>query len=86
MSATAVSENTKSPKRYFIVDGLPPIPIAYQPAQAAIASGRTRTRIFGAIKSGELKARKDGKATVIEHEELMRWVRSFPVVTRAKAS
>lgn len=54
--------------------------IAYPPAQAAIAAGRTRTRIFGAIKSGELKAHKDGKATLIEHDELMRWVRSLPVV------
>ena len=62
-----------------------PVPIAYPPAVAAIASGRTRTRIFGAIKSGELVARKDGKATIIEHDELMRWVRTLPVV-RAKAS
>ncbi|MGD0420624.1 MAG: DNA-binding protein [Xanthobacteraceae bacterium] len=56
--------------------------IAYPPAQAAIVSGRTRTRIFGAIKSGELKARKDGKATIIEHEELIRWIKSFPLAQR----
>jgi hypothetical protein len=59
--------------------------IAYTPAQAAIASGRTRTRIFGAIKSGDLVARKDGKATIIEHDELVRWVRTLPII-RAKAS
>jgi hypothetical protein len=63
----------------------PPIPIAYPPALAAIAVGRTRTRIFAAIKSRELQARKDGKATLIEHNELIRWVRSLPVV-QAKAS
>jgi hypothetical protein len=63
----------------------PPIPIAYPPALAAIAVGRTRTRIFAAIKSGELQARKDGKATLLEHDELTRWVRSLPIV-HAKAS
>jgi hypothetical protein len=53
--------------------------IAYTPAGAAMASGRSRTRIFGAIKRGELRARKDGRATLIEHEELCRWIRSLPV-------
>jgi hypothetical protein len=85
MSAATNAENPESPQRFIMADGLRPIPIAYPPAQAAIASGRTRTRIFGAIKSGELKARKDGKATIIEHDELIRWVRSLPVV-QAKAS
>jgi hypothetical protein len=83
MSTTATLETASEPRR-IIRDDPRPVPIAYPPAQAAIASGRTRTRIFGAIKSGELKARKDGKATIIEHEELMRWVRSLPAA-RAKA-
>ena len=84
----SVSTTTESEQARYHVgrEDTRPAPIAYPPAQAAAVSGRTRTRIFGAIKSGELEARKDGKATVIEHEELMRWVRSFPVVTRAKAS
>jgi hypothetical protein len=64
-------------------DDVRPPQIAYPPAQAAIASGRTRTRIFGAIKSGELIARKDGKATIIEHDELVRWIRSLPIIVRA---
>jgi hypothetical protein len=85
MSTAVVSENSEAPQRFIMADGHCPIPIAYTPAQAAIASGRTRTRIFGAIRSGELKARKDGKATLIEHDELIRWVRSLPVV-QAKAA
>jgi hypothetical protein len=85
MSAAVTAETNESPQRFIIADGLRPIPIAYPPAQAAMVSGRTRTRIFGAIKSGELQARKDGKATLIEHDELTRWIRSFPVV-QAKAS
>jgi hypothetical protein len=54
--------------------------ISYSPVHAADTTGRTRSRIFGAIRKGELTARKDGKATVIEHDELVRWVRTFPVV------
>jgi len=57
-------------------------PIAHKPAQAAIASGRPRTRIFGAIKNKELTARKDGKATIIEDDELRRWVKTFPTIGR----
>ncbi len=55
---------------------------AYTPAQAAAATGRNKTRIFNAIKNGELIARKDGKATLLEGEELRRWVRSMPVIQR----
>jgi hypothetical protein len=86
MSGSDTSEPTKeNSDRGVIVDEVKAVPIAYPPALAAAASGRTRTRIFGAIRSGELKARKDGKATLIEHDELIRWVKTFPTV-RAKAS
>jgi hypothetical protein len=84
MSTATNIETTNETQRFIVRDDARPAPIAYPPAQAAVASGRTRTRIFGAIKSGELVARKDGKATIIEHEELMRWVRSLPPV-RARA-
>jgi hypothetical protein len=52
--------------------------IAVTPDEAAIVTGRTRTRIFEALKNGEIAGRKDGKAVVIEISELERWVRSFP--------
>jgi hypothetical protein len=60
--------------------------IAYSPTAAAEVTGRTRTRIFGAIKNKELVARKDGRATLIEHDELCRWVRSLPAIGRKPAS
>ncbi|MEH2569653.1 hypothetical protein V1289_009280 [Bradyrhizobium sp. AZCC 2289] len=82
MSDTTAANSSKP---FLVVTDVTAAPIAYPPATAAVASGRTRTRIFGAIKSGELIARKDGKATIIEHDELMRWVRSLPIV-QAKAS
>jgi hypothetical protein len=57
--------------------------LAVTPARAAELSGRTRTRIFDAIRDGELSARKDGKATLIEIDELRRWIQSMPKCGRA---
>lgn len=57
--------------------------IAYNPKGAAIATGRSRSRIFKAIKDKELTARKDGKATLIEADELERWVKAMPTTGRA---
>jgi hypothetical protein len=57
-------------------------PIAYSPEDAAIATGRSRTRIFKAIRDKELTARKDGRATLLEHNELQRWVRTLPTCGR----
>jgi hypothetical protein len=46
--------------------------------KAAEITDTSRTRIFGAIRDGELTAHKAGKATIIEIDELRRWVRSLP--------
>lgn len=56
--------------------------ISHTPEQAAAVTGRSRSRIFKAIKAEELTARKDGGATIIEDEELRRWVRSLPTIGR----
>lgn len=64
---------------------LPIIPIAYPPALAARATGRSRTRIYKAIGNGELVARKDGRATLIERSELERWVKAMPVLATPEA-
>ena len=53
--------------------------IAYSVEDAGNAVGLSRTRIFEAIKSGELEARKAGRATIIEADELRRWIKSMPV-------
>jgi len=52
--------------------------ISFTPDEAAESTGFSRTRIFQAIRVGELTARKDGKALVIETEELLRWLHSLP--------
>jgi len=53
--------------------------LGFSPDEAAQSAGVSRTRIFEAIRDGALTARKAGKQTVIEPEELRRWVRSLPV-------
>ena len=64
-------------------DNLRPLTqISYTPEQAAVVTGRSRSRIFKAIKDEELTARKDGKATLLEADELRRWVRSLPAIGR----
>jgi hypothetical protein len=63
----------------------PSVPrIALAPDEAALAAGVSRTRIFEAIRKGNLLARGDGKATIIELAELSRWVSSLPA-KRARA-
>lgn len=56
--------------------------LSYSPEDAARASGRSRTRIFMAIRDKELQARKDGRGTFIDHDELLRWIRSFRTIGR----
>ena len=43
-----------------------------------IFRGVTRTRTYEAMRRGELRAKKAGKATIIELEEGKRWIRSLP--------
>ena len=65
-------------------DGLPRFSLT--PDEAAQSTGFSRTRIFQAIRDAELTARKDGKATVIETDELLRWLRSLPTRGRQPES
>lgn len=46
-------------------------------------AGVSRTRIFAAIRNGEMIARKAGRQTIIEADELQRWIRSLPTRCRA---
>ena len=56
--------------------------LAYTTTQAALVVGRSHTRVKLAIRRGELTARKDGRATLIEHTELMRWLAALPTIGR----
>jgi excisionase family DNA binding protein len=60
--------------------------LAYPPAEAAKATGRSKSRIYRAIRAKELMARKDGKATLIERSELERWILAMPTIGRDAAA
>ena len=59
--------------------------VAYTIARAVAVSGRSRSRIFQAIKDGELQARKDGRSTIITDAELRRWINAMPTIGRIGA-
>jgi hypothetical protein len=60
-------------------------PIAYSIKDAPQAVGVSRTRLFEAVRNKELTARKAGRSTIIESDELIRWVKSLPTKGRAMA-
>ena len=66
------------------VSTLTPIAVAIEDAPMAV--GVSRTRIFEAIRNSELLARKAGRSTIIEVDELKRWVSSLPLRTDSPAS
>jgi hypothetical protein len=57
-------------------------PMAYAVEDAPAVAGVSRTRIFAAIRNGEMIARKAGRQTIIEADELQRWIRSLPTRCR----
>lgn len=54
------------------------VKLALSPEQAAEAAGIGRTQLFQLIRSGELKARKCGRRTIILRNELNEWLQSLP--------
>jgi hypothetical protein len=52
--------------------------ISLTPEEAALSTGLARTRIFEAMRAGELIGRGAGKSTIIEFQELQRWIQSLP--------
>src|SRR5262245_45689136 len=54
--------------------------IAYPIEEAAVIAGVARTRMFEAVRTKKITARKAGRATIIEHDELVAYVRSLPTV------
>jgi hypothetical protein len=63
---------------------LAPIAVAIEDAPRIV--GVSRTRIFEAIRNSELSARKAGRSTIIEVDELKRWVSSLPKRVEMPAS
>ena len=58
--------------------------LAYPPAAAAKIAGIGRTRLYEAIRDGDLIARKFGSRTLILDADLRRWLENLPAAqTRA---
>ena len=54
-------------------------PLAYPVEDVPAIAGIPRTKVFEAIRRGQLTARKLGRSTIIEHRELVRFLASLPV-------
>jgi hypothetical protein len=52
--------------------------LAYPIEDVPDITGVPRTKIFGAVKTKQLTARKAGRSTIIEHTELVRYIKSLP--------
>lgn len=57
--------------------------LALKPNEAAIATGRSRSRIYELLSSGEIRAVKDGASTLIPTTELARWLATLPAAAIA---
>jgi excisionase family DNA binding protein len=53
-------------------------PMAYSIPDACIVAGVGRSRMYEAIASGALRARKNGTKNLILRDDLLRWLESLP--------
>ena len=54
------------------------VPYAMGIQAAAAYAGRPYGRVYEAVKSGELPARRDGKTWIIRRADVQEWIDSFP--------
>jgi excisionase family DNA binding protein len=60
--------------------------IALKISEVCAASRIGRTRVYDAIKRGELRARKHGKSTLILHDDMIEWLNALPTVAPKSTS
>ena len=63
-------------------------PIALRISEVCAASRIGRTKVYEAIKRGELRAKKNGKSTLVLYTDMVEWLNGLPSIspkaTRAK--
>jgi excisionase family DNA binding protein len=64
----------------------PLAPMAFTIPEACKVSGVGRSKLYEAIASGALRARKNGAKNLILREDLQRWLESLPTERAAAPS
>lgn len=54
-------------------------PVSYPLESVPALTGVPRTKVFEDVRNGKLTIRKRGRTSIVEHEEVVRYVKSFPV-------
>ena len=65
---------------------MPTEKLAYTIPEAVEVSGRSRTALYAAFKTGELIARKNGARTIVLASDLRHWLENLPQLNTRTAA